>query len=70
MTATINGLVTQEPHVMSDVKRWSRRHPELGTEPISTERFISPEFFDRERAQIFSKSWINVGSLHDLAGPG
>ncbi len=69
MTATINGLVTQEPHVMNDVKRWSRRHPELGTGPISTERFISPEFFERERAQIFSKSWINVGSLHDLAGP-
>ena len=54
---------------MDDVKRWSRRHPELGTAPISTDRFISPEFFERERKQIFSKSWINVGSVHDLAGP-
>ncbi len=49
MKATINGQVTEEPHVMDDVKRWSRRNPELGTEPISTDRFISPEFFERER---------------------
>jgi phenylpropionate dioxygenase-like ring-hydroxylating dioxygenase large terminal subunit len=54
---------TQDPH------RWNHKYPELGTGPISTERFISPEYFERERTEVFAKSWINVGTRHDFTGP-
>jgi len=51
-------------------RRWVQTHPELGTGPISTERFISPEHFERERTEVFAKTWVNVGSRHDFTGPG
>ncbi|MCW2845460.1 MAG: Rieske [2Fe-2S] protein [Nocardioides sp.] len=47
-------------------RRWATAYPELGTEPISTDRFISEEFFERERKEVFAKSWVNVGSNHDF----
>jgi Rieske 2Fe-2S family protein len=49
-------------------RRWTNAYPELGTGPISTDRFISPEYFAREREQIFRKTWINIGSRHDFTG--
>jgi Rieske 2Fe-2S family protein len=58
-----------ELDVMKDVKRWSRRNPELGNGPLSTDRFISPEWFERERTELFAKTWINLGSVRDLEGP-
>lgn len=69
MTVIENQPAETEPGVMEDVKRWSRRNPELGNEPLSVDRFVSPEWFERERTQLFAKSWINLGSLHDLSGP-
>jgi phenylpropionate dioxygenase-like ring-hydroxylating dioxygenase large terminal subunit len=50
--------------------RWSERYPEIGTGPISTDRFFSAERYQQERTHIFSKMWLNVGSVHDLEGPG
>ncbi|SFL36730.1 aromatic ring-hydroxylating oxygenase subunit alpha [Geodermatophilus ruber] len=52
-----------------DPHRWIKKYPELGTGPISTDRFISEEFFERERKEVFAKSWLNVGSRHDFTGP-
>lgn len=49
-------------------RRWTNAYPELGTEPISTDRFVSPEHFEREREEVFRKSWINIGSRHDFKG--
>lgn len=49
-------------------RRWAEAHPELGTGPISTDRFISPEYFAREREQVFRKTWLNIGSRHDFTG--
>lgn len=58
-----------EPSVMDDIKRWSRRHPELGTGPLTVDRFTSEEWFERERRDLFAKSWINLGSIRDFEGP-
>jgi phenylpropionate dioxygenase-like ring-hydroxylating dioxygenase large terminal subunit len=47
-------------------RHWAERYRELGAEPISTDRFISPEFFERERELVFRRCWINVGSVRDF----
>src|SRR6184192_2687398 len=36
-------------------------YPELGTDPVSYEDAISPEFFEAEREAIFERSWLYVG---------
>lgn len=67
---TYVGERTDASEVTEEYHRWSRRYPELGTGPISTERFISQEQFDQERDRVFAKSWLNVGSTQDLGGAG
>lgn len=66
--------VSERPDALANTEEnfhhWIQQNPELGAGPISADRFISPEFFDFERDQVFSKSWVNVGSVHDLGSPG
>jgi phenylpropionate dioxygenase-like ring-hydroxylating dioxygenase large terminal subunit len=59
-------LIDEDPDYTT--RRWSSAFPELGTGPISTERFISQEHFERERDELFRKTWVNVGSRHDFSG--
>jgi len=45
-------------------------YPHLGTEPVSYEDSISPEFFDAEREAIFLRSWLCVGREERLPRKG
>ena len=45
-------------------------HYELGTEPMSYEDSISPEFFELEREAIFKRAWLNVGRVEQLPRNG
>ena len=49
---------------------WTAHYPELGTEPISYEDSISPEFYELEREAIFKRSWLNVGRVEQLHAQG
>ena len=49
---------------------WTAHYPELGTEPISYEDSISPEFYELEREAIFKRSWLNVGRVEQLPRKG
>ena len=49
---------------------WTRHYPELGTEPISYESSISPEYHELEREAIFKRSWLNVGRVEQLPRNG
>jgi phenylpropionate dioxygenase-like ring-hydroxylating dioxygenase large terminal subunit len=49
---------------------WTAHYPELGTEPMSYEDSISPEFHDLEREAIFKRSWLNVGRVEQLPRKG
>ena len=49
---------------------WTAHYPDLGTEPVSYEDSISPEYFERERDAIFGRSWLNVGRVEQLARVG
>ena len=49
---------------------WTEHYPQLGTAPVSYEDSISPEYYERERSAIFSRSWLNVGRIEQLARVG
>lgn len=48
---------------------YTERFPELGTEPISTERYLSIEYFELERRRVFGQSWLAVGRIEDVPRP-
>ena len=50
--------------------QWIRNYPDLGTEQLSTDAVTSPEFFERERDQVFRRSWLVVGRQEDVAESG
>ena len=49
---------------------WTEHYPELGTEPVSYEDSISPEFYELEREAIFKRAWLNVGRVEQLPRNG
>src|SRR5262249_16734527 len=48
---------------------WTQ-HYDLGTEPLSYEDSISPEYFEREKHAIFKRAWLNVGRVERLPRVG
>ncbi len=50
--------------------KWHDRYPELGTGPIPVEPYVSPEYFEQERAQVFRKTWLNIGRVEQIPQPG
>ncbi|MCC6829176.1 MAG: aromatic ring-hydroxylating dioxygenase subunit alpha [Novosphingobium sp.] len=52
------------------VHRWMEMYPELGSGPISTEPYISPEWYEREKDKIFRKVWLCVGRASELPKVG
>lgn len=51
-------------------KRWHDDYPELGTDPIPIEPYVSPEHFELEREHIFTKVWINACRVEKIPNPG
>src|ERR1700758_3969543 len=49
---------------------WTQHYPELGTEPVSYEDSISPEFYEIERKAIFKRAWLNVGRVESIPRKG
>jgi phenylpropionate dioxygenase-like ring-hydroxylating dioxygenase large terminal subunit len=49
---------------------WTEHYPELGTEPVSYDDSISPEFYELEREAIFRRTWLNVGRVEQLPKVG
>ena len=48
---------------------WTQ-HYGLGTEPLSYEDSISPEYYQREKDAIFKRTWLNVGRVELLPRVG
>ena len=49
---------------------WTEHYPGLGTEPVSYEDSISPEFYALEREAVFQRAWLQVGRLEQLPRTG
>src|SRR3954447_19449546 len=45
---------------------WTEHFPQLGTGAVSFEDSISPQHYERERAAIFRRTWLNVGRVEQL----
>ncbi|MFX1677575.1 SRPBCC family protein [Paraburkholderia sp. A2WS-5] len=46
------------------------RYPELGKGPVPLEPYVSPEYYEREKTQIFKKTWLQVGRVEEIPHPG
>jgi Rieske 2Fe-2S family protein len=44
-------------------------HPEMERTPVSTEPYVSVDYFEKERENIFRRTWINVARESDVAEP-
>src|SRR3546814_8634347 len=42
----------------------------LGTEPVSTEPYRSPAYFELEQERIFKRAWLCIGRVERLPKPG
>ena len=51
-------------------KQWAEKYPDLGTEPVPTEPYVSDEHYELERERIFRRCWINVGRIDEIPNPG
>jgi phenylpropionate dioxygenase-like ring-hydroxylating dioxygenase large terminal subunit len=55
---------------MTEQHRWLEASPELGTGPISTGPYISPEWYRQEQDKIFRKVWLCVGRANEIPQVG
>lgn len=50
--------------------RWADRWPNLGSEPLATASYTSPEHFVRERERVFSCHWLFACREDEVPEPG
>ncbi|CAN5578031.1 aromatic ring-hydroxylating dioxygenase subunit alpha [soil metagenome] len=46
------------------------RYPELGKGPVSVDPYISADYFGKEKATIFKKTWLHVGRVEEIPSAG
>ncbi len=51
-------------------KFFAPEFPSMGTGPIPAEAYTSPEYFEKERENIFKKTWMMVGREQEIPEPG
>lgn len=51
-------------------RRFMRRYPEEGDGPIPVERYVSEDYFAREKDAVFRRKWLNVGHVLQAPKPG
>src|ERR1700722_15589175 len=59
-----DGVKVDSTHVLSG------RYPELGSEPIPIEPYVSPQYYELEKRHLFKKVWIHVGRVEEIPGAG
>ena len=40
---------------MNGTRYWGEKYPDLGTDPLPTEPYVSQEYFDWERDRVFRR---------------
>ena len=51
-------------------RKWNLDHPELGTGSVSTEPYLSADYFELERDAVFRRSWLNLGRVEEIPEVG
>ena len=44
--------------------------PQMGDAPLPVEPYVSAEFFEREREQVFKRCWLEVARVEEIPNPG
>jgi phenylpropionate dioxygenase-like ring-hydroxylating dioxygenase large terminal subunit len=57
-------------HMNPPPKFLTDRYPEIAKGPVPVEPYISPEYYEREKAQIFKKTWLHVGRVEEIPKSG
>lgn len=57
-------------HTLMTNRKWAEKYPHVGTGPVATEPYLSPEIFELERTRIFRRHWINMGRVEEIPEPG
>lgn len=48
---------------------WTAKY-QLPTDPVSTDRYVSPEYYRKEQDRVFKKSWLLLGREDEVPEPG
>ncbi len=62
--------MSDPPSADQDVMRWAKQYQELGTGPVSTRPYTSPDYLADEVDYILRRTWLNVGTAEDLPDAG
>lgn len=63
--------MSQDPIVTRpDSGFWTDAYPELGRGPISLHDCVCPDFYEKEKAEVFRKNWLYIGRIEQLPGKG
>lgn len=62
-----NPIATVEPGKKA---RWAEKYPELGVGPVDGATGLTPDYFEKERRNIFNKVWWWVGRTEELPKAG
>jgi phenylpropionate dioxygenase-like ring-hydroxylating dioxygenase large terminal subunit len=49
---------------------WTQRYPDIGTEPLPLEPYLSPQWFEAERDKVFRRNWLVVGRAKEIPDVG
>jgi len=49
---------------------YSEDHPELGSDPVPTEPYVSQSYFEQERDKVFRQSWLLACHESEIPKPG
>lgn len=52
-----------------DLHIWTAKY-NMPTTPVSTSRYVSPDYYRREQERVFKKSWLLLGREDELSEPG
>ena len=63
-------MTTTEDRPATGDGKFTPKYPHLGTDPVTYEDSISPEFFTAEREAVFKRSWLYVGREERVRRPG
>ena len=55
---------------MNEDLRWANAYPELGTEPLPIDSYLSQDQYELERDRVFKRAWLMIGRVEEIPARG
>lgn len=63
--------MSQEPLITKPASGfWTDAYPELGRGPISLQDCVCPDFYEKEKRQVFQRNWLYIGRVEQVPNKG